>query len=101
MIKSFEAHSDLEVQKRACEYVKLMEKNWDDDRKTEICVPVEAFKPTVETFKSIPVGDTEMDLDLASLKMPDQLRVNYDAHITKETHQQEAREVRMGKSGIC
>ena len=28
MIRSFEAHSDLEVQKRACEYTKLLEKNW-------------------------------------------------------------------------
>lgn len=77
--------------------MKLLEKNWDQDRKAEICVPVEPFKPTVETFKSIPVGDTEMDLDLSSLKMPDQLRVNYDEHITKEHHQQETREVRMGK----
>lgn len=33
MIRSFEAHSDLEVQKRACEYAKLLEKNWDEDRK--------------------------------------------------------------------
>ena len=30
MIRSFEAHSDLEVQKRACEYSKLLERNWDD-----------------------------------------------------------------------
>jgi len=29
MIRSFEAHSDLEVQKRACEYTKLLERNWD------------------------------------------------------------------------
>lgn len=33
MIKSFEAHSDMEVQKRACEYKKLLEKGWDNDRK--------------------------------------------------------------------
>jgi hypothetical protein len=33
MIKSFEAHSDMEVQKRACEYTKLLEKGWDNDRK--------------------------------------------------------------------
>ena len=28
MIKSFESHSDLEVQKRACEYTKLLDQNW-------------------------------------------------------------------------
>lgn len=37
-----------------------------------------------------------MDLDLSSLKMPDQLKVNYDDHITKEQHQ-EMREFKMGK----
>ena len=66
------------MQKRACEYAKLLEKSWDDDRKREICVPIEPFKPTAETFKSIPVGDTDMDLDLASLRMPDKMGVNYD-----------------------
>ena len=33
MIKSFENHNDLEIQKRACEYVKLLEPIWDQDRK--------------------------------------------------------------------
>jgi hypothetical protein len=47
MIQSFEAHSDLEVQKRACEYIKLLDHNWDEDRKKEICLPVQPFKPTV------------------------------------------------------
>ena len=41
-------------------------------------MPVEPFKPTVETFRNIPVGDVDMDLDLGSLKMPDRLGVNYD-----------------------
>ena len=86
MIRSFEAHSDLQVQKRACEYTKLLEKNWDDDRKRQICVPVDPFKPTVELFKSIPIGDVEMDTDLSSLKMPQKAGVNYDDHITKEEH---------------
>lgn len=40
MIRSFEVHADMEVQKRACEYTKLLEKNWDEDRKKEICIPV-------------------------------------------------------------
>jgi hypothetical protein len=33
MIRHFETHSDLEVQKRACEYMKLLENSWDADRK--------------------------------------------------------------------
>lgn len=32
MIKSFESHSDLEVQKRACEYVKLLDQSWREER---------------------------------------------------------------------
>ena len=35
-------------------------------------------------FKSIPIGDTELDLDLSSLKMPDRIGVNYDDHMAKE-----------------
>ncbi len=58
---------------------------------------MEPFKPTVETFKNIPLGDIEMDLDLSSLKMPDQLRVNYDDHIAKGGEHQETREVRVPK----
>ena len=58
MIRSFEAHSDLEVQKRACEYAKLLESSWDSDRKREICVAVQPFKPVVDTFRAIPIGDT-------------------------------------------
>jgi hypothetical protein len=38
---------------------------------------VPPFKQTVESFRGIPVGDIEMDLDLNSLKMPDRLGVNY------------------------
>jgi len=56
IIKSFETHSDLEVQKRACEYSKLLESIWDHDRKAEICVPVPPFRETAEAFKSIPIG---------------------------------------------
>lgn len=58
--------------------MKLLENNWDADRKKEICIPVPAFKLTVETFKNIPVGQTEMDLDLASLKLPSKTNVTYD-----------------------
>lgn len=42
------------------------------------------FKPTVDTFKNIPVGETDMDLDVKTLKMPGASIVNYDDHISKE-----------------
>jgi hypothetical protein len=38
-----------------------------------------------------------MDLDLASLKMPDRLGVNYDEHIVREKDVHEVREIRMGR----
>lgn len=42
------------------------------------------FKPTVDNFKNIPVGETDMDLDVRTLKMPGASVVNYDDHIPKE-----------------
>lgn len=93
MVRSFETHSDMEVQKRACEYAKLLENSWDQDRKREICIPVPPFKTTVETFRGIPVGETDMDLDLNSLKMPEKAGINYDDHISKGG-EHEVREVR-------
>ena len=47
IVRSFENHADLEVQKRACEYAKLFDSVWDVDRKKEICLAVPPFKPTV------------------------------------------------------
>lgn len=47
IVRSFENHADLEVQKRACEYAKLFDNVWDVDRKKEICLAVPPFKPTV------------------------------------------------------
>lgn len=41
----------------------------------------------METFKGIPVGETDMDLDVRTLKMPGASAVNYDDHITKNTEQ--------------
>lgn len=58
---------------------------WDNDRKKEICIAVPPFKPTVETFKNIPIGETDMDVDVRSLKMPGASVVNYDEHIPKNT----------------
>jgi hypothetical protein len=45
---------------------------------------VPPFKPTVDTFKNIPIGETDMDLDVRTLKMPGASVVNYDDHISKE-----------------
>ena len=87
MIRSFEAHSDLEVQKRACEYNKLLEHHWDSDRKKEICIPVQPFKPVVDTFRAIPIGDTTLDLDPTTLTMPGSTGVDYDAHMVKASEQ--------------
>ncbi len=89
MIKSFESNSDLEVQKRACEYGKLLESSWDQDRKKEICIPVPIFKIAADAFKSIPVGDTQIELDMNSLKMPERLNINYDEHMPIVQRQEE------------
>ena len=62
MIRSFENHADLEVQKRACEYARLLDQSWKDERVREICIPIPAMKAAAENFGQIPVGDTTMDL---------------------------------------
>jgi hypothetical protein len=56
----------------------LLEANWDHDRKKEICIAVPPFKPTAEMFKNIPIGETDMDLDLNTLRMPNRQAINYD-----------------------
>ena len=82
MIKSFESHSDLEVQKRACEYVKLLDQSWRDERVKEICTPIPPMRAAANTFGPIPIGDTSMDLETDVLKMPEKLNINYDDHIS-------------------
>lgn len=78
MIKAFESHSDLEVQKRACEYVKLLDQSWREERLKEICTPIPSMRAAANTFGSIPIGETTMDLDGDSLKMPEKLNINYE-----------------------
>jgi hypothetical protein len=70
MIGSFESHSDLEVQKRACEYVRLLDQSWKEERTKEICTPIPPMRAAAESFNSIPIGDTTMDLETDILKMP-------------------------------
>jgi hypothetical protein len=81
MIRSFESHSDLEVQKRACEYVKLLDQVWRDERVREICIPIPPMRAAADTFGAIPIGDTTVELD-TDLRMPTKLEVNYDEHIS-------------------
>ena len=96
MIKSFESHSDLEVQKRACEYVKLLDQSWREERVKEICTPIPPMRAAANTFGSIPIGETTMDLETDSLKMPEKLNVNYDEQ--SPTRVGEQREFRAGDS---
>jgi hypothetical protein len=84
MIGSFESHSDLEVQKRACEYVRLLDQTWKEERVKEICIPIPAMKTAAENFSSIPIGDTTMDLETDILKMPEKLNIVYEANIVNE-----------------
>lgn len=44
IIKSFESHSELEVQKRACEYVRLLSPAWQNERVKEINIPIPPFR---------------------------------------------------------
>lgn len=85
MIRSFESHADLEVQKRACEYARLLDQSWRDERVKEICIPIPAMKAAAESFGQIPIGDTTMDLESDNLKMPEKMNINYDEHIATET----------------
>lgn len=82
MIRSFESHSDLEVQKRACEYARLLDQSWRDERVKEICIPIPPMRAAADNFSNIPVGDTTMDLETDVLKMPEKLNIDYDEHIS-------------------
>ena len=94
MIRSFESHSDIEVQKRACEYARLLEASWNEDRVREVSIPIPNMRNAAENFAGIPIGDTTLDLDENSMKMPEKLNINYDEHIVEASHEQV--EVRLG-----
>lgn len=96
MIKTFESHSDLEVQKRACEYARLLDQSWRDERVKEIVIPMPPMKAAAENFGSIPIGDTTIDLDADSLKMPDKLDINYDEQISSLRGNEDQREFVQG-----
>jgi hypothetical protein len=84
MIKAFESHSDLEVQKRACEYIRLLDQSWQEERVKEICIPIPPMRAAINNFNAIPVGDTAMDLDNDVLKMPEKLSINYDEQMASQ-----------------
>lgn len=59
LIYNFRDNPSVEVQKRALEYSKLIEQEWNEARNSEICVPIPALASAAEGFKNIPVGSTE------------------------------------------
>jgi len=40
------------------------------------------MRAAANTFGTIPIGDTSIDLENDSLKMPEKLNINYDDHIS-------------------
>ena len=54
------------------------------------------MRAAANTFGSIPIGETTMDLESDSLKMPEKLNVNYDDQ--SPTRQGEQRDFRAGDS---
>lgn len=53
------------------------------------------MRAAASTFGSIPIGETTMDLEADSLKMPEKLNINYDEQITS-TKTGEQREFKQG-----
>lgn len=86
IIKSFESHSNLQVQKRACEYSRLLEASWNGDREREVCIPVPTLKTSAEAFAEIQIGDTNIDIDTSTVKFPEKIEINYDEHINKASY---------------
>lgn len=82
IIKSFEDNPSLEVQKRACEYVKLLDPEWNEDRKKEICIPIPILSSAVEMFRPIPIGSTDGALDQLDLTLPE--KVDFSARLQQE-----------------
>lgn len=83
IIRTFESHANLEVQKRACEYTKLLESAWNGDREREICIPIPTLRASAEKFSEIPTGETSVDLDPNSVQLPEKLQINYEEHFSK------------------
>jgi hypothetical protein len=68
----------LEVQKRACEYTKLLAPEWSSDRTNEVSIPTPPMRSVTEIFSSIPVGDTSFTFSQESIKMPKKLSIKYE-----------------------
>jgi len=60
LIEDFTTSSALEVQKRACEYFRLINNEWEGDR-AAICETIPISKFAAENFKDKPIGDTDLD----------------------------------------
>lgn len=81
------------MQKRACEYVKLLDRSWESDRRSEVNIPVPIYKASAESFNVIPVGDTTLELDMNALKMPEKVDINYNESKVNERVANEEREI--------
>lgn len=61
--------------------MKLLDQSWREERVREICVSIPPMRAAADTFGSIPVGDTTMNLENEVIKMPEKLNINYDDQI--------------------
>ena len=46
------------------------------------------MRSAAENFIDIPIGDTTLDLDETSMKMPEKLNINYDERIVETPQEQ-------------
>lgn len=53
LIKSFDNSPSYEVQKRACEYSKLLDPEWTEERKRDICIAIPILNSAVEMFRPV------------------------------------------------
>lgn len=53
LIHTFRDNPSVEVQKRALEYSKLVDSEWNDIRNSEICAPIPALASAAEGFRNV------------------------------------------------
>ncbi|KAL4432313.1 hypothetical protein ABPG74_011072 [Tetrahymena malaccensis] len=60
LVEMFQTSTSLEVQKRSCEYLKLIECQWDTNRNS-ILEPIPPYQPAIDQYSTKPVGDIDLD----------------------------------------
>ena len=53
LIHNFRDNTSVEVQKRALEYSRLVDSEWNDTRTSEICIPIPPLASAAEGFKNV------------------------------------------------